>query len=509
MTSRSGMVAAGHRVTAQAAADILREGGNAFDAAVAAMFTACVPETVLASIGGGGFLMAHEAASGADTLYDFFARTPAKPLARKDAGFHSIHADFGPATQEFHIGAGATAVPGFVQGAFSIHRNLCRMPMTRLLEPAIAAARDGVEMTPFHAYLFTVIAPILTASEGARALFAPRGTLLRTGETFRNPRLAATLEALGREGESLFSEGEIACAIVAQSRDEGGHLTLSDLAGYSTRLREPLKRRHRSSYILLNPAPSSGGTLIAFGLALLDRLPGADRAPTALRMARVMEETGKAREARPEHMLGDDVLAWHLAELRSHARSSRGTTHISIIDGEGNAAAVTISNGEGNGLMVGDHGFMLNNMLGEEDLNPQGFFNWTPGTRLSSMMAPTLLRADDGSITALGSGGSNRIRTALLQVISHLLDRGLDLDDAVAVARLHVERDGTLSYEAEGFSAGWGQEQLDDLTEAYPDARDWPQANMFFGGVHAVRRAADGRLEGAADFRRHGAVATV
>lgn len=125
------------------------------------------------------------------------------------------------------------------------------------------------------------------------------------------------------------------------------------------------------------------------------------------------------------------------------------------------------------------------------------------------MMAPTLLRADDGSITALGSGGSNRIRTALLQVISHLLDRGLDLDDAVAVARLHVERDGTLSYEAEGFSAGWGQEQLDDLTEAYPDARDWPQANMFFGGVHAVRRAADGRLEGAADFRRHGAVATV
>ncbi|MGD9868614.1 MAG: gamma-glutamyltransferase, partial [Hyphomicrobiales bacterium] len=452
--------------------------------------------------------MAHDARSNASTLYDFFVRTPAVQRPRTEAGVHAIHADFGPARQEFHIGAGSTAVPGFVAGAFAIHRSLCTLPMSRIIEPAVAAARQGVTMTAFHAYLFTVIAPILTASGEARALFAPGGNLLKAGETFRNPQLADTLEALALEGERLFGEGEVGRAMLRQSREHGGHLTAQDLDSYRTHLRDPLMWRHRGTDVALNPAPAAGGPLIGFGLALIERLLPEGGAPTALRLARIMEATNRAREGDSGDLLAEDVLARHLAAVRDRAPASRGTTHISVIDAHGNAAAVTISNGEGNGLMVDGHGFMLNNMLGEEDLNPQGFFNWTPGRRLSSMMSPTLLRAADGTLTALGSGGSNRIRSALLQAISHLADRGLCLRDAIGMARLHVERDGVLSYEAGGFAADWGEDDLGRMLEAFPDARGWPEPNMFFGGVHAVQRAPDGgRLEGEADARRRGAVA--
>ncbi len=441
-TQPKGVVAAGHTVTAQAAAEILAEGGNAFDAALAGLAAACVPEVVLASIGGGGFLMAHVAARDETILYDFFADTPLSKGPLSDLDFRAIEADFGPATQEFHIGAGATATPGFVPGLYAVHGDLCTLPMERLLEPAIRTAREGVEMSAFHAYLFTVIAPILTASEAARALFAPGGRLLEAGETYRNPALADTLEALAREGEALFREGAVGKAIVAQSRELGGYLTQDDLARY--------------------------------------RLAG----------DRVFDEA---------------ALSAHLAALEGATLASRGTTHISVIDAAGNAAAGTISNGEGNGLLVDDYGFMLNNMLGEEDLNPGGFHRWRPGTRLSSMMAPTLVRMDDGGLIALGSGGSNRIRTAILQVLLNLLAHGMALEEAVAAPRIHLEKCGTLSLEGE-----LEEGQKSHLIAAHGNnANVWPERNMFFGGVHAAARWPDGRLEGAGDPRRSGVVLLV
>ena len=512
MTGQKGVVAAGHAVTAGAAAEILREGGNAFDAAIAAMACACVPEFVFSSLGGGGFLMAFDAARRKALLYDFFAQTPRVKRPEAEIEFYGIDADFGPATQEFHIGAGSSAVPGLVQGLYAIHEDLGSLPMTRLVEPAITAARAGVTVTELHAYLYTIVSPILTASETARAYFAPGDKLLAAGDIYKNAEVADTLDCLAREGARLFSEGEVAQAIAAQSRELGGHLTLEDLKRYRVERRAPLSRAYRGHEMLLNPAPAASGALIAFGLALLERLLPGGGAPDPALLARVMEETNTVRAARGaalDEIISDATITAHMTALQDHTPATRGTTHISVIDADGNTASGTITNGEGNGHMVAGCGFMLNNMLGEEDLNPDGFHLWEPGTRLSTMMAPTIALGPDGAVTALGSGGSNRIRTAILQVAINLLDRGMGLDDAVNAARLHVERDGTVSYEEAPWDIAFSDADRTAFLEAYPHAHGWPEANLFFGGVHTARRSADGALEGAGDPRREGVALVV
>ena len=505
MTGRAA-VAAGHAVTADAAADILSDGGNAFDAALAAMLTACIPEVVLSSMGGGGCLMAYMAESGELRLYDFFVQTPRykKPVSEID--FRPICADFGPATQEFHIGAGATATPGMVPGLYAVHTDLARLPMSRIVEPAIHAARSGVPMSAFHAYLFQVIPSILMASPEAKALFAPHGKLLGEGEIYRNPDLADMLEALVREGPELFSHGDVARAILRQSDDLGGQLCAADLADYQVIRREPLIWRMGDAAIALNPPPAASGPLIAYSLALADHLRARGIPLDAVARARIMQQTNAARAETGEDLAGlanPDRLAASFAALDGLSPAYRGTTHISVVDGEGNAAAVTFSNGEGNGLIVEGTGIMLNNMLGEEDLFPAGFHRWTPNRRLSTMMAPTLIRRN-GVLTAMGSGGSNRIRTAILQVALDLIDQDMALAPAVAAPRVHVEKCDTVSYEGT-----LDEGERDRLLRAFPNAQGWPEPNMFFGGVHAVRRATDGTVEAAADFRRNGAARIV
>lgn len=502
MSERSSVVAAGHTLTAQAAAEILAEGGNAFDASIAGICMSFVAEAVFASPGGGGFLMARQAGNTSAKLFDFFVETPLKRRASQDVSFFPIEADFGPATQEFHIGLGSSATPGVAPGLFAMHEALGRLPMKRLVEPAVAAARKGFPLNAFQAYLFTVIAPILNESEGTRALFAPGGKLLEAGDTFRNEGLADTLEWLAEDGARLFTDGDIGQAIVAQSRGLGGHLGQDDLKRYRVALRDPLVWRYGGATVALNPPPSSGGALIAFGLSSLEAMSDAGTAIDARALHAAMTATNAARaahgEALPER-LADGVLANEIRMSAQHAPAHRGTTHISVIDGDGNAAAVSLSNGEGNGFIVGDHGFMLNNMLGEEDLARGGLEDWLPGARLSSMMAPTVIIEADGTVTALGSGGSNRIRTAILQVAVNLLTHGMSLEDAVHAPRLHVERCGTVSFEP-----GFRPEEDAALRSHGDHVRAWPERNLFFGGVHAARWHARRGSAGAGDPRRQG-----
>jgi len=502
-----GVISAGHEVTAQAGADILRAGGNAFDAVLGAMFASTAAEPILSSVGGGGFLMAQPAdgakGGGAPILYDFFVDTPRVKHAVDDLDFHAIHADFGPATQEFHIGVGAAAMPGIVPGAYAIHGDLCTMTMADLLAPAISAARIGVTVNSFHAYLHTIIEPILRASPEVEALYAPGGSLLKAGDFYRNGALAETFETLARSGEALFGSGDVGLAILKQSEMRGGHLSRADLDKYTVIKREPLILSQAGVEIALNPAPAQSGALIAYGLGVLFEIKeqkGDELSMSDLIVA--MELTNEARAnlgANLVHCLDQEIIARHLAGSRGHPSQSRGTTHISVIDGEGNTAALTLSNGEGCGHMVGVHGFMLNNMLGEEDLNPGGFHQWSPGTRLSTMMAPTIMSNHRGRHVALGSGGSNRIRTAILQVLYNLLYHGAPLDRAVEYPRIHLERDGVLSFE-DLFDG----RIRDELLEAHSNAKAWPTRNMFFGGVNAVGRSDDGKLFGAGDQRRLG-----
>jgi gamma-glutamyltranspeptidase/glutathione hydrolase len=524
-----GAVACGHPATAAAAREILEDGGNAFDAALAGLCAAAVAEPVLCSLGGGGFLLARQA-EGAALLYDFFVETPLKRRPASEVDFYPILADFGTATQEFHIGLGAIATPGAIRGLFDVHADLGSLPMTRLVAPAARMAREGVTLRPVDSYLFEVVGPILIARPEGRALFTgPDGALLAYPGVLHQPELADTLEALAREGPGLFYQGELGQRLIADCREQGGQITMADLAAYRTAKRQPLERRHRDTRILSNPPPSAGGILIAFALELLtqtDLKPlGHGTAAYLELLARIMALTNKARvesrlheaaaeaeeEAAAERLFDPELLARYGAEVAGQPASSRGTTHISVVDAAGNIAALSISNGEGCGYMVPGSGIMMNNMLGEEDLNPHGFHAWPEGSRMSSMMAPTVTYGADGSIAAFGSGGSNRIRTAILQVLLNTIDFGQSLAEAVAAPRLHFEN-GVANLEGglvEALGAALGPGLVEALQGPERQVVFWPPHNLFFGGVHAVRRDARGHFDATGDPRRGGTAVVV
>jgi gamma-glutamyltranspeptidase/glutathione hydrolase len=519
-----GAVACGHEETAAAASEILADGGNAFDAALAAMCAAFVVEPVFCSLGGGGFLLAGPA-EGEALTYDFFVETPYCRRPADKIDFYPILADFGTAKQEFHIGLGSVATPGAIKGLFEVHADLGSLPVTRLVEPAVRLAREGWRLRPIDHFVFRVVGPILVARDDSRGVYTrPDGDLLHRGDVMVQPDLAGCLEALAHEGADLFYDGEMGETLISACRDGGGHLTEEDLARYRVERRRPLVRDYRGARILTNPPPSSGGILIAFALEMLGQgapAPlGFGSSEHLALLTQVMALTNKARiECRLHEALDDAaegtsaearlfdpaLLRRYGEEVRGHPACSRGTTHISVIDAEGNLAALSLSNGEGCGYVLPGFGIMPNNMLGEEDLNVAGLNAWREGTRMSSMMAPTLAFLADGGVAALGSGGSNRIRTAILQVLSNLIDFAQPAAEAVTAPRIHFEN-GLLNVEG-GYPEGSAQDVADRLGNVCDRVMVWPEHNLFFGGVHAATRGADGGFAAGGDPRRGGAVA--
>jgi len=294
---------------------------------------------------------------------------------------------------------------------FHIHHALASLPMTDLVEPAVRAAREGELVNDFQGHIFDIV----------RAIYdrVPGFSNARTGQLLRQEALADSLEQLAREGADLFYLGEIGNRLIDFCRAEGGHLRSEDLRAYRVLERDPLMFRHRGAVLLTNPPPSSGGVLIRHTLAALDR---ENTTPSVV--AGALAATLESRDS----LLSDADQV------------SRGTTHISIVDGDGNAAAMTLSNGEGSGCLIPGTGIMTNNMLGEEDINPAGIGAWQPDRRLGSMMAPTLVLGE-GWQAALGSGGSNRIRSAIVQVLVALLNEQSEPEHAIGRPRLHVESD--------------------------------------------------------------------
>ncbi|OEJ68215.1 gamma-glutamyltransferase [Magnetovibrio blakemorei] len=516
--SKYGAIAAGDRETTRAAAEILKAGGNAFDAALAGLFASTVAEPVLSSLGGGGFLLASSAKTTAPVLYDFFAHTPRRKCDEVD--FQPIDADFGTVTQEFHIGVGSIATPGIVKGAFDVHRELGRMPMREILQPAIDLARSGFKLSALQASVFDIVAPIYKSTPACRAQYASPshpGQLIRAGEVMKVPAKADFLEALASEGDDLFYRGEVAAQVARDCEDLGGHLRRTDFENYAVIKRAPLRVDFEGARIFTNPPPSVGGTLIAFALKLI-----ADTGLGQLdfgsfthldRLAQVMALSNQARvesglnehpEQGSKSVLEPEFVARYRTEILGRPASHRGTTHISVIDKDANAVSMTVSNGEGSGYVIPGTGIVLNNMLGEEDINPKGFHQWPVDTRMSSMMAPSLILRSDGLITALGSGGSNRIRTAVLQVILNLLSFGAHIEEAVELPRIHYER-GLLNVEA-GFDEGVREQ----LIKAFDECKVWGELNLFFGGVHAVEyNGRTGALSGGGDPRRGGVAVVV
>ncbi|TVQ52358.1 MAG: Gamma-glutamyltranspeptidase [Rhodobacteraceae bacterium] len=500
MAERGAAVAAGSALAVEAAAEALRAGGSAVDAVIAGVFGAMAAEPVLAGLMGGGFLMVREP-SGRARLLDGFTATPRRKTPEADADLREIEADFGDVRQAFHIGAATVACPGLAPLIAEAHARFGRAPLPDLAAPAVEALRRGRPLAAFQAEVMAVVAPIVSATPGARALYCGgEATPLKAGAAFANPALADVLETFAAEGPRFVQEGEPAAALAAFCAD-GGHLTREDLAAYRAAWRTPLDVARGDARIALNPPPAAGGALVAFALALLD--PGAPPAARAqafrdTALARVEAKLADDAEAGAARLLAPETIArWR------RLSAPRGTTHVSAVDADGLGAALSLSNGEGCGAVLPGLGVMPNNMLGEADLTPDPF-GWTPGVRLSSMMTPAAVTWRDGRVALLGSGGSNRIRSAMAQALAHLIDDRMPLEAAVAAPRLHAEGDGTVDFEdrfAESERAG--------LLAAFPEARPWARDSMFFGGVHAVARTARGAVEAAGDPRRDGAAARV
>src|SRR4029450_13345632 len=299
LRSMRGAIAAGHRLTAEAGAEILADGGNAVDAWLAAAFTSWVAESPLTGPAAGGFLLVHRARDRSDRLLDFFVALPGRG-SRKPVQPHmeSIDIDFdGSTSRVCVIGPGACAVPGALAGLEAAHARYATLPWRRLLEPAIALARQGVELTPPQAYLHAIIDRTLRHAPEGRAIYGEHGRM-RAGDRIVMNDLASTLELLAEGGARELYAGGLARMIPGYLTENGGLVTGEDLAAYRVIWRRPIRVPYERHEFVSNPPPSSGGILIGYGLSLLDRL-GADGGPGSASaiaaLVEVMREQLRAR----------------------------------------------------------------------------------------------------------------------------------------------------------------------------------------------------------------------
>ena len=460
-----GAVSTGHPLTTDAACDVLKKGGNAFDAALAAGFAATVAEPILASLGGGGFLLAHVASTGEDILFDFFVNSPGRgridPVKPK---LIPVEVRFRSTVQVFHIGEGAVAVPGVLEGFIHFYQRLCNLDIGDIVAPALRYLEEGVPVNDIQAYLTDLLEPILTYSGYGREIYGERG------KGMHNPLLREFLSL--RSPDQWIARYREAVEDMERGGLWKGVLTYRDIEEYEVAERRPLIVPYRGHEVVTNPPPAFGGSLLEGALTYLN---------------------GKELSS-----MGTEE-AW-LTKVRAMEMMQRlkngpgGTTHISVMDIEGNAVSMTISNGSNSGCFLGNTGIMLNNMMGEDDLHPGGFYSLPAGVRVPSMMSPSFIRSGGDIHAVFGSGGSKRIRSAMLQVIVNLIDEAMDVRNAVEAPRVHLCDDGVVQIEP-----GLDERSISMIDKHYP-VNLWAKKDMYFGGVHTVM----GDLTGWGDSRRSG-----
>jgi gamma-glutamyltranspeptidase/glutathione hydrolase len=440
-------VAAGHPATVAAGIDVLEEGGNAADAAVAASLASCVAETVMTGLLGGGH--AAVAWDGEVRTLDFFVAVPGLGADRREVELVHLEVPFGTELVHYAVGVGSCGVPGVLAGLDELWRAHGSLSWPRLVEPALCLARDGVEMPPAHAACLEMLAPVMTMREGAE-IYSPGGRLLQTGERLQQPGLVRALELVAEQrGRSPALEQ----ALLALMEERGGLVTEEDLRSYEPIWAEPVTAEYAGVTLYSRNALNSP-------LPVLAALTG----PTPVNVALALG--------------GPD--------------SDGDTTNLVVVDGDGNAVVLTTSLGLGSGDWLPGLDLHLNSMLGEADLLVREL---TPGERMASMMSPTIGYDADGLAVAIGAAGGTRLRSALVQVLAGLLDDGLGPGEAVDRPRLHPV--GDLLQLEPGFPVSVRA----DLERAGFRLRAWPARHHYFGGVSLVSRhgaAGDPRRSGAA-----------
>jgi len=531
--ARSGMVVSAHVIASRIGDEVLRNGGNAVDAAVATGFALAVVYPRAGNIGGGGFMVIRFPDATATTI-DFREKAP---LAAHPEMWLDSAGEYDRTRHHFsHLAVG---VPGTVAGFAYAHERYGRLPWAELVEPAVRLALDGFDMTPGLAGSLASILPALETYPASIAAFSRDGEPYAVGERFRQPDLGRTLQRIRDQGADGFYRGETARLIVEEMARGGGIITVEDLERYRPVEREPLTGTYRDHGAIGMPPPSSGGTAL---LEMLNVLEGFDLAGMGLNSApyihHLVEAMRRAYRDRAMHLADPDFVdvpvdrltsKAYAAELRATIRSdvatsssvadievgeeSPETTHYSIVDGGGMAVSTTytLEYSYGSRIVVTGAGFLLNNEMG--DFNPApGLTTETgligtpanlaePEKRMLSSMTPTILTTPDGNLFAvLGTPGGRTIINSVLQVTLDLIDFELGVHEAVRTARFHHQ---WLPDVIELEDSDWSPALLDAL-ESMGHRVD---VGGRQGTVHAIGVETDGTLVGSADYRDEDAAA--
>jgi gamma-glutamyltranspeptidase/glutathione hydrolase len=411
----------------------------------------------MTGLAGGGHGIWWDSGAARAELLDFFIAVPGLGHSRTATPMMDLHVPFGEQLVHYSVGIASCGIPGVPAGLDELWRRRGRLPWPRLVEPALRLAGAGVTMPPAHAKCLAMIAPVLTMREGER-IYSPGGVLLEAGDVLSQPGLVRTLELVAAEGAGAFYEGTIAQALLGLMEERGGLVTRADLAAYQPRWLEPVEAAYAGTRVL-----TRGGLA---GLAeALERLP-------------------------PLRDAGEDERALALVRVLEVPHDSWGTTSLTVVDADGNACVLTTSLGLGSGDYLPGLDVHLNSMLGETDLLVSEL---TPGDRMASMMAPTVIVDDEGLVLAAGAAGGTRLRSALVQVLAGILEGGLGPQEAVDRPRLHPV--GGLVHVEPGFPEA-GAAALE--AEGY-EVKRWDELHHYFGGVSLA-----GRAGAAADPRRSG-----
>jgi len=459
------MVAADHPISSQVGADILQHGGNVIDAIVAVAFAHAVVEPAAGNIGGGGFLV-YRTRAGRSYALDFRETAPA--AATRDMYLDSA----GRVTADAWSGPRSAGVPGAVAGLWEMHRRFGKMPWRDVVQPAIALARGGHLVDPSRGRMFGWMQQRFQRYGSTAMTFMPKGRGYGTGDTLRQPDLARTLQLIADSGRNGFYAGRTADLIVAEMQRTGGIITREDLARYQPVWREPVRGRYRGWSIISMPPASSGGVTLIQALNILAGYRMTTFGSAADR--HLLIEAERRAFADRNRLLGDPAFVQmplarltgtaYAAQQRRTIRLDRATptdalpfaegshtTHYSAVDAEGNAAALTttINNAFGSGVVVGGAGFFLNDEMDDftakpGEINTMGIRHMgeantiAPGKRMLSSMTPTIVLDPQGRLSlVLGSEGGAMIISAVLQVITNVIDYHMSLAEAQHAPRIH------------------------------------------------------------------------
>ena len=526
--ARNGMVVASDGVAAEVGLEVLRAGGSAVDAAVATAFALAVTLPAAGNIGGGGFLV-HRAADGSAAAYDFRETAPA---AASPEMFLAGGAYDAARHHDSHVAVG---VPGTVAGLHRAWADHGRLPWRRLVEPAVALARDGFPLPYARAASLAGVLPRMARYPASLAVFSNRGGPFEPGERLRQPDLADTLERIAEQGPDGFYRGTTAALIAREMEAHGGLITEADLAAYEARVREPVRGTYRGYEVIAMPPPSSGGVTLVQMLNVLEGYDlGAAGHGSALNVHRMAEAMRRGFADRARH-LGDPDFNPAMPVVRLTSKSyanglragidpnrasesgpdtfqwppeGRETTHVSVVDAARNAVSLTttLEQSYGSRITVPGAGFLLNNEMGDFNAAPglttaDGLIGTAPnlaapGKRMLSSMSPTIVARDGRLVMVTGSPGGRTIINTVLHTILNVIDFGMNAQQAVDAPRFHHQwLPDRIFHERYGLSPD---------TVALLEARGHRlAARARQGAAHAIVHDADaGVLAGGADRRR-------